>query len=217
LQRLLVAMQPHLDLPRALLRGWYMKAAARMEDIGVPVDLDALTRLRENWGTIKTRIIERVDSDYGVYHGESFRADKFATYLAGHGIPWSRLPSGALALDDDTFKDMARTYPVLAPLRELRISLSQLRLEDLAVGGDGRNRCLLSAFRARTGRNQPSNAKFIFGPSAWLRSLIRPAEGKGLAYVGWSQQGLPIAAALPGGPGMRAAYTAGDIYLPFAT
>src|SRR5262245_12704558 len=98
LQRLLVAMQPHLDLPRALLRGWYMKAAARMEDIGVPVDLDALTRLRENWGTIKTRIIERVDSDYGVYHGESFRADKFATYLAGHGIPWSRLPSGALAL-----------------------------------------------------------------------------------------------------------------------
>ena len=33
---------------------------------------------------------------------------------------------------------------------------------------------LLSAFRARTGRNQPSNAKFIFGPATWLRGDDRP-------------------------------------------
>jgi len=49
---------------------------------------------------------------------------------------------------------------VLAPLRELRSTLSQMRLSDLAVGEDGRNRTLLSAFRARTGRNQPSNTRF---------------------------------------------------------
>jgi DNA polymerase I len=187
-----------------------------MEDIGVPVDRDAHTRLRENWNEIKTRIIQRVDADFGVYEEQSFRADKFAEYLDKQKIPWPRLPSGALALDDDTFKDMARAYPELAPLRELRISLSQLRLEDLAVGADGRNRCLLSAFRARTGRNQPSNAKFIFGPSVWIRGFIRPEPGTGIAYLDWSQQEFGIAGALSQDSNMMSAYTSGDPYLAFA-
>jgi DNA polymerase I len=66
-------------------------------------------------------------------------------------------------------------------MRELRSALSELRLNDLAVGRDGRNRTLLSAFRSGTGRNQPSNAKFIFGPSVWLRGLIQPPPGHGIA------------------------------------
>ena len=54
---------------------------------------------------------------------------------------------------------------------------------DLAVGAEGRNRTLLSPFGARTGRNTPSNTKFIFGPAVWLRGLIRPDPGKALAYI----------------------------------
>jgi hypothetical protein len=81
---------------------------------------------------------------------------------------------------------------------------------------DGRNRCLLSAFRARSGRNQPSNSKFIFGPSVWLRGLIKPPPGYGVAYIDWSQQEFGIAAALSGDPLMLDAYTSGDPYLSFA-
>jgi len=84
------------------------------------------------------------------------------------------------------------------------------------VGDDGRNRCLLSPFQARTGRNQPSNSKFIFGPSVWLRGLIRPDPGMGLAYVDWSQQEFGIAAALSGDVAMMTAYRSGDPYLAFA-
>ena len=62
-------------------------------------------------------------------------------------------------MTDDTFRQMARGFPEVAPLRELRYALSQMRLSELAVGQDGRNRCLISPFRARTGRNQPSNSK----------------------------------------------------------
>ncbi len=40
LARLLPAMLPNIDLPRALLRGRYMAAAARMERNGVPIDTD---------------------------------------------------------------------------------------------------------------------------------------------------------------------------------
>jgi DNA polymerase family A len=371
LARLLPATLPKIDLPRALLRGRYLAAVARMEWAGVPIDVEVLNRLRENWPRIKGRLITAVDADYGVfvpagqrpldpqspfgaavlqeaeawgidpqqlaeaaralwdeerqstkeihdarraarkatgltprrisawedagrdysrfpgldvqarelagaypalgigrgyttdenddaidYAGRlwdilrdrnetvrprhdpdllrqaaelvkragpadhrpmTFSADRWAAYLARKGIPWPRLPSGTLALDDDTFREMARAYPAdVAPVRELRHALSQLRLNELAVGSDGRNRVLLSVFGSRTGRNAPSNSRFIFGPSTWLRCLIKPNPGRAVAYVDWSQQELAIAAALSGDRRMQDAYTSGDFYLTFA-
>ena len=193
-----------------------MAAAARMESVGVPIDATAHAQLTTHWDHIQARLIERIDADYGVFDGRTFRAHRFASFLAANDLPWPRLPSGNLALDDDTFREMARSHPQIAPLRELRVSLSQLSLADLAVGRDHRNRCLLSAFRARTGRNQPSNSRFIFGPAVWLRGLIRPQPGYSLAYLDWSQQEFGIAAALSGDPNMTAAYESGDPYLTFA-
>ena len=75
---------------------------------------------------------------------------------------------------------------------------------------------MLSAFGTRTGRNTPSNAKFIFGPAVWLRSLIKPGPGMGLAYIDWSQQEFGIAAKLSGDLQMQEAYRSGDPYLSFA-
>ena len=49
LERLLPAMLPRIDLPRALLRGRYMAAAAAMEYHGTPIDAEMLARLRERW------------------------------------------------------------------------------------------------------------------------------------------------------------------------
>jgi hypothetical protein len=111
---------------------------------------------------------------------------------------------------------MARVYPQVAAMRELRASLSEMRLLDLQVGDDGRNRCLLSPFRSKTGRNQPSNTRFIFGPAVWLRSLIQPKPGWGIAYIDWGQQEFGIAAALSGDKAMMEAYRSGDPYLAFA-
>ena len=216
LTRLLPKMLPSIDFERALLRGRFMVAAARIEAVGVPIDTPAHARLTAGWRPIQDRLIERIDADYGVYEGRTFKTSKFSDFLVANGIPWPQLPSGGLALDDDTFREMARSYPRIGSLGELRRSLAGLRLADLAVGQDGRNRCLLSAFRARTGRNQPSNSRFIFGQASWLRGLIRPAPGYGLAYLDWSQQEFGIAAALSGDPHMMAAYGSGDPYLEFA-
>ena len=215
-ERLLYAMLPHVDLPRALLRGRYMVAAARMELTGTPIDTETLGALRSSWDRLKYEIVARVDRDYGVFDGSVFREEWFERWLTQQGIGWPLLPSGRIALDDDTFREMAKLYPAVAPIREARSSLAKLRLNDLAVGSDGRNRCMLSAFRARTGRNQPSNTKFIFGPSVWLRSLIQPRPGFGLTYVDYSQQEFGIAAALSGDERMMEAYASGDPYLAFA-
>lgn len=375
LAQLLLTMAPRLDLPRALLRGRYMTAAARMEWNGVPVDCEVLNSLRANWDSIKRRLTREIDPREEIFepvgrrqidstttlgaavletataweidpyaladavedvwqrrrelttgraeairaarkvtgltparanrwedaghdpeswprldvtardlageypelgigrgfdinataeedaeedHAERlwellreptptvpprhdpnilheaaaqvaslgplpeyrgplrFSTARFTEFLIRRGIPWLRLPSGALALDDTTFRDMARLYPeAIGPIRELRYALSQLRLNELAVGVDGRNRALLSAFQSRTGRNQPSNSKFIFGPSVWLRSLIQPAPGRAVAYVDWSGQEYGIAAALSGDQAMQRDYQSGDPYLAF--
>jgi DNA polymerase I len=193
-----------------------MASAARMEQNGVPIDTATLARLKQHWLGLQDRLIAEIDAEYDVFQGRTFKLDRFAAWLGRSGLPWPRLPSGQLDLTDDTFREMARAHPSVAPLRELRNALSQMRLSDLAVGQDGRNRTLLSAFRARTGRNQPSNTKFIFGPSVWLRGLIRPPPGHGVAYIDWSQQEFGIAAALSGDPLMLAAYRSGDPYLAFA-
>ena len=372
LARLLPAMLPSIDLPRALLRGRYMAAAAQMEWTGVPIDAVRLGQLQQHWCEIQSRLVERINDRYGDYvprdsrpinpdsafgravlaeaealeldpillseyaetiwrvHLETdkpffeakrearqvtgltmarlnrwedqgrdssswpsldvtarelagrfpelrigpgfqmdsgvddidyasllwellrdendrpkprhhpdilreaaelvqhsfgepglrpmrFSTERWEAYLVKHRIPWPRLPSGSLALDDETFRQMARRYPDrVSPIRELRHTLGQLRLNDLSVGSDGRNRCLLSAFRSRTGGNQPSNSRFIFGPSCWLRSLIQPEPGRAIAYVDWSQQEFGIAAALSGDQNMKDAYQSGDPYLVFA-
>ena len=216
LSKLLARMRPLLDMPRALLRGRYMKTAALMEHNGIPLDTQTYLTLTRNWDVIKESLITNVDVHYGVYDNGSFRESLFRKWLRREGIPWPELPSGTLDLKDETFKDMAKSYPQLTLLRELKVSLSQMRLSELAVGTDSRNRCILSAFSSRTGRNQPSTSKFIFGPAVWIRSLIQPAPGYAVAYIDWSQQEFGIAAALSGDPNMMEAYISGDPYLTFA-
>jgi DNA polymerase-1 len=219
LERLLPAMLPRIDLPRALLRGRYMAAASAMEHNGVPIDVGMLAAFREHWTGIQDALIADIDvgCGYNVYVGRVFEVGRLQQYLIRAEIPWwERTETGRLSLSDDTFRQIAKSYPQISPLRELRSALSDMRLNDLAVGHDARNRVVLSAFSSRTGRNQPSNTKFIFGPSTWLRGLIKPPPGYGVAYVDWSQQEFGIAAALSGDAVMQAAYRTGDPYLAFA-
>jgi DNA polymerase-1 len=216
LERLLLAMLPRIDLPRALLRGRYMAAAAAMEWNGTRIDVESLALLRANWDHIKDELIAAVDDAYGVYDGGTFKENRWAAYLTRHNIAWPLLETKRLDLSRDTFRQMARAYPAVAPVHELRHALSEMRLNDLAVGRDGRNRTILSAFRSRTGRNQPSNTRYIFGPSTWLRSLIKPPSGHGVAYIDWAQQEIGVAAALSGDLALQAAYRSGDCYLAFA-
>jgi hypothetical protein len=205
-----------LQLNQVLLRGRYMKAVGAMQHRGIPFDLDLLNTLNLNWDAIKLKLIAKVDTQYGVYVEGTFKEALFETYLSHKQIPWPRLESGRLALDRDTFSNMSKRYPSVQPLHELRKTLGELKLNKLAVGRDGRNRTILSPFAAKTGRNQPSTTKFVFGPAKWVRGLIKPAEGMALAYCDWSSQEIAIAAALSGDELLWDAYHTGDPYLAFA-
>ena len=216
----LIALLPHLaeklHLQQALLRGRYIKAVSRMENHGVPIDTSTLHRLQSNWDSLKGALIHRVNANYGVFEGNTFKRELFAAYLRRKKLAWPTLPSGQLDLKDSTFRQMARVYPSLSPLRELRHSLGKLQLHQLTAGNDRRSRVNLSPFSSKTGRNQPSNSRYIFGSSVWLRGLIRAQPGWGVAYIDWSQQEFGIAGALSGDPAMLQAYHSGDPYLEFA-
>jgi len=217
LSKLLPLMESKIDMPRALLRGRYVCAVAKMESNGVPIDTHLFKKLLDNWDGMRDRMIASIDKSYDVFEGATFKRRKFEQYLQREGIHWPVLKtSGALDLKDDTFKSMSTTFPQLQPLRELRNALSKMRLISLQVGVEGRNRCLLSPFSSTTSRNQPSTNKFIFGPAVFLRGLIRPPEGWAVAYVDWSQQEFGAAAALSGDSHMKEAYSSGDPYLAFA-
>jgi DNA polymerase I len=217
LARLLPAMMPRVDLPRALLRGRYAWAVAAMEHRGIPLDVPTFEHLKGRWSAVRAQLVAEVDQRYHVFDGTTFKRDRFARYLVERKIPWPMLETGQLDLSDDTFRSQAKAHPPVAELRELRAALGQMRLfEDLSIGPDGRNRTSIAPFRARTGRNQPSNAKFIFGPSRWLRSLIRPAPGMAVAYLDFISQEIAVGAALSGDTAMLEAYSSGDFYLSFA-
>ena len=108
---------------------------------------------------------------------------------------------------------MVGRYPEVDTLRELRYSLSALRLNSLAVRTDGRNRALLSPFGSKTGRNQPSNPKY--SPAKWIRFLISPPPGRALVHRDFRQQEVRIAAILSGDTALLEACQ-DDIYIGVA-
>src|SRR5918997_1902717 len=78
--------------------------------VATPIDMAGYSRLNGAWDTLKGQLIAEVDRDYRIYDGLSFKRGRFAAYLEQAGIPWPRLPSGAPALDDETFRRQARLY-----------------------------------------------------------------------------------------------------------
>jgi hypothetical protein len=119
--RLLPVMLPRIDLPRALLRGRYMAAAAAMEHCGPPIDVETLARLREGWTGIQDDLIRAIDV-YSIYEGRTFKSERWAKLMAALDIPWPMLESGQLDLSDGTFRQRAKSYPVVSPYRELAAS-----------------------------------------------------------------------------------------------
>src|SRR5262245_6569656 len=132
LPKLLGKMWRMINLPQALHRGRFMRAVAIAEYNGTPIDVDTLRQLRKNWNGIKLDLITQVDQKFQVYEGTRFSLERFAALLNRLGIrDWPRTDIGRLSKSDATFKEMARAYPGLQPLRELNYTISKLRLEKL--------------------------------------------------------------------------------------
>jgi hypothetical protein len=174
-------------LGHALLRGRYMAAAARMEWTGIPLDAGLLERIRGAWAGIKRELVAEVDAasacTTGSASGRSASPPTWPrTTSPGRGSraarwPWTTTPSA-------TWRRPTRGSSRCASCGTRSASCASRRWPSV-----GRPEPLPAlAFRSRTGRNQPSNARFVFGPATWIRSLIRPEPGRALAYVDFASQ-----------------------------
>jgi DNA polymerase I len=208
------------SIPHALARAKFMWAIAQQERRGVPLDVPMVARIGDQWDAMRTDLVRELDQPFGCYEivdgVAHWRKEWFAAYVRRNGMSWPAHEDGALDERDATFREMEGKYPAIGPLRELRYSISKLRLNDLAVGSDGRNRALLGPFGSKTGRNQPSNAKYVFGPAKWIRFLITPPPGLALVHRDFCQQEVRIAAIVSGDAALLAACESGDIYLGIA-
>jgi hypothetical protein len=198
-ERLLLKMLRGIDLKRALWRGRYGWPVGTIQDVGVPLDIPLHRRIAGNWLDIKRVLIREMDN-YHLFADTSFNMKLFDQRVVEPlRLEWPRYPDGDLILKDDTFEDMARVYPVVRPIRELRRITGKMRQFSLTVDeGSGLNRYLVSPFQTVTARNAPSNSASVFGLGAWLRHLITPRPSTVLLYCDWSSQEYVIAAVLSG-------------------
>jgi DNA polymerase-1 len=220
LPRLMAHLVPTIrSLPHAMLRAKFQWVMAKVERRGIPLDLPLLTRIRRRWTHIRTDLVRELDR-FGIYEikdgAAHWRKARFAEFIEHNRMPWPRLESGALDEADETFREMEGRYPFIGPLRELRYSLSKLRLNDLKIGCDGRNRTPLWAFGTKTARNAPSASAYVFGPAKWIRLNVAPPPGQALIHRDYCQQEVRIAAVLSGDTELLAACESGDVYLGIA-
>jgi DNA polymerase-1 len=219
LARLLAHLAPTIrSLPHAMARANFAWTLAQQERRGVPID-PFIHQLRERWDAMQTELVTELDT-FGIYEivdgKPHWRRARFIDVVRENQWTWLTLPSGALDESDQAFRDMEGKYPQIGTLRELRYSLSKLKLNDLAVGNDGRNRALLGPYGTKTARNAPSNSKFVFGPAKWIRFLISPPPGRVLIHRDYKQQEPQIAAVLSGDGPLLEAGLSGDVYLGMA-
>jgi hypothetical protein len=216
--RLLAVLAPAIDLPRALLRGRYMAAVARMEWQGLPIDASYLQLLMTNWERLQLHYIRR-DDEFGLYDGTSFREHRLQELIVRKGWDWPLTAHGRPELKLKTLGKQAKRYPELKKLVKLRNEIAELRISKLAntIGADGCSRCSLLPFWTKTGRNQPSSKDKIFLPAlpGWLHGLIAPPPGWAVAELDWDGQEVGLMAALSGDPAMIEDYRSGDPHLGF--
>ena len=220
LARLIKHIVPTIrSLPHAMMRATVQWSMAQQERRGVPLDLPLLERARTRWHAMQTDLVLEMDP-FGIYEIEDgrphWRKDRWADYVRQNHMSWPTYVDGSLDERDQTFREMEGKYPQIGPLRELRYSISKLRLNDLSIGRDGRARTLLGAYGTKTARNAPSNSKYIFGPAKWLRFFITPAPARVLIHRDYCQQEPQIAAVLSGDAALLAACETGDVYLGIA-
>lgn len=202
------------ELGQALLRGRFVKAQRMVEGYGIPVDAELWDILQTNRENIRVSFIDTMDRDK-VYEDGVFKEKRFQELALRLDRRWPRTPRGAVRHDKTTLKTMGKRFPEIENLRQLGKTLSALREPSISIHND-RAYCYTAPFKSKTGRNQPSTSRFLFGAPKWMRSLIKPTKGRAIAYVDVVAEEFGIAALLSQDNAMWGSYCSDDVYIDFA-
>jgi hypothetical protein len=220
----------------ALVRGAWSSDLAKMESVGIPLEMECLMNLSNNYDDIIDTLIQRCVDVYPFWvkvrktkKSEPVwvkKYDQFKTFVEskGRADSWELTDAGKYSAERDTLKIESMTYPEIKILKETNDIIQQLKwfrpvalpefLEN--VGSDNCLRPYFNPYGTQSGRNAPPAKTFIFAMSSWLRSLIRPPEGHSVVSIDYGSQEFILAGILSGDDNMIDAYASGDPYLYFS-
>ncbi len=222
------------DLYRAN-RGRWSCDIALMEAEGIPVDVDAIKTLSQNYEQVVDDLIQKCVDVYPFWVKVRKtkkskptwvkKYDKFKEFVesTGRAKTWARTDSGNYSSDRDVLKVEAQNYPEIAILKTTTDTIQQLKwfrpvaLPDFLenVGSDNRLRPYFNIYGTQSGRNAPPAKSFILAMSSWLRAVVRPPKGKTVVSIDYGSQEFVLAGVLSGDKNMIEAYKSGDPYLYF--
>jgi len=217
--RLYRAMRPRIDLLRAPIRGAFMMEIERIRWRGIPIDMLTYRPTVQRAPVIVPKMRAELNRTLGaeVYFQNVFKRATMLQVMRRNGIPIpidpkTRNPSCATKL----IKSMIETYPLLKHYYENKRMIDALKNLKLEIGSDNRNRFWFNPFGTKTGRNNPSTNRALFGLPHTMRSFMKPAPGMAIAQIDYGNEEAGAAAFLSGDPTAIADYLSGDLYRQFA-
>jgi DNA polymerase-1 len=217
--RLYAAMFPRLDLLRAPIRGAFMMEIERMRWHGIPIDTPTYSSAKRHAPATVSGMREELNRKLGakVYSHGVFKRMVMFGMMRRDGIPIPVDPkTGKFSCATRLIKSMVETYPLLKEYYEDKRMIDAVKNLKLEIGSDERNRFWLNPFGTKTGRNNPSTNRALFGLPHTMRSFMKPVQGTAIAQADYGAQEIGIAAALSGDPALIADYQTGDPYRQFA-
>jgi DNA polymerase-1 len=200
LKLLLSAMENEqpINLAQAFWRGRWMFASGMIEQVGIPVDPTVYSALHSQRLMLRRLLIARQDR-WGIHENGVRKHKNIVAQLRKWQVPIERFTdSGVPALNQKTYKMMARRDKRVEEMRAFLNLLDQLRDINLTLGDDSRNRFWSRPLLSITARNQPSTTENILSYPKWLRGLITPPEGFAIVVIDYSNQETLISAGQSG-------------------
>jgi DNA polymerase family A len=217
--RLYLAMKSRIDLLRAPIRGAFMMEVERIRWRGIPVDAPVYRRTKQRAPHVVSRMRTELNRKLGaeVYFHDVFKRKTMFEVMRRNRIPIPIDPkTGEPSCATKLIKSMIETYPLLKHFYEDKRMIDAIKNLKLEIGSDDRNRSWLNPFGTKTGRNNPSTNRALFGLPHTMRSFMKPKEGMAIAQVDYGSQEVGIAAANSGDPRLIRDYIGGDPYRQFA-
>ena len=184
--RLYRAMLPRIDLLRAPIRGAFMMEIERMRWRGIPIDMPTYRRTERRAPAVVSKMRGELNRKLGaeVYFQNVFKRATMLQVMHRNGIPIPIDPkTGKYSCATRLIKSMIETYPLLKDYYEDKRMIDALKNLKLEIGADGRNRFWLNPFGTKTGRNNPSTNRALFGLPHTMRSFMKPPPGMAIAQV----------------------------------
>jgi DNA polymerase-1 len=195
----------------AFQRAKYVFCCNDMDLAGIPIDRELFYLLKKREPQIHAGLHKKLAGQYGCSDGVThFKIKGLQEFISNNNLVWPRTRTGLPKTDGDTLKRIKHEYPIMRDFVEIFKTLKKAKIGNLNVYAD---RCYSKVWPfAQSGSRNSVKKNGIFGAARWMRGLIKPPPGKGMAYLDFGREEILIQAVLAKCPSYLEAYYSDDVH-----